>query len=495
MKAVIYKRVSVLKNSVDGTSLDVQQERLEAYAKAQGWEVVEVYEDAGISAKDTNRPDLQRMLKDAEKGKFDVILVYKLDRLSRSVSDFHQLTNFLDQHKVALVSVTQHLDTSSPTGRLLRNILVDFANFERELITERILDSKTHRAMEGKWNGGHAPYGYKLVNKKPQIVPEEAEKVKKVYELYLTSQKSMRQIARETGISFSQVELILMNPIYAGKLAWGKTKNKDHKGMFRRLKIEDWIMVDGGHEAIITFDDWLRVQEIKKAKNRIPGDRNDNQLFKNLCFCGNCGRKLHFFVNQKPYSYYRCHDVNRFEGCKGISVRQEELEEKVVRKINDLLSDTEFWHQVQQNIEESIKDRQKEKRLLQTQKQLSQVEERIRRLVDQMADSDIAHLIKPKLLKLEAERKELQREIAAAETEHEEQNENPQFANELMNDLISNWKQLTHGEKAEGIHLLVKALICYNDRVQIEWTDKALPKTEFRLHRRYRNGLIAELCY
>src|SRR5690554_6080415 len=115
MRAVIYKRVSVVKTSVDGTSLEVQQDRLEAYARAHGWEVIDSYEDAGISAKDTNRPALQQMLKDAESHRFDVILVYKLDRLSRSVSDFHRLSNFLDTHKIALVSVTQHLDTSSPT--------------------------------------------------------------------------------------------------------------------------------------------------------------------------------------------------------------------------------------------------------------------------------------------------------------------------------------------------------------------------------------------
>lgn len=157
MRAVIYKRVSHLNAVKEGTSLTVQEDRLRAYADSQGWTIVEVYEDAGISGGSIERPALQRMLDDATKGLFDCILVYKLDRLSRSVRDFHELTNFLDKHNINLVSVTQNFDTNSPIGRLIRNILIDFANFERELITERINDNQLHRAEQGKWVSGPTP--------------------------------------------------------------------------------------------------------------------------------------------------------------------------------------------------------------------------------------------------------------------------------------------------------------------------------------------------
>src|SRR5690606_34490133 len=136
MKACIYKRVST-SAQVDGISLQLQEERLRAYAMAHGWEIVAVYEDAGLSGGSTDRPAYQRMMNDAKRRAFDIILVYKLDRLTRSVRDFHELANHLESYGVSLVSVTQNIDTSSPTGRLLRNILVDFANFERELIAER----------------------------------------------------------------------------------------------------------------------------------------------------------------------------------------------------------------------------------------------------------------------------------------------------------------------------------------------------------------------
>lgn len=496
MRAVIYKRVSVLKNTVDGTSLDVQQERLEAYAKAHGWDVIATYEDAGISAKDTNRPALQRMLKDAENGKFDVILVYKLDRLSRSVSDFHKLANFLDQHKVTLVSVTQRLDTSSPTGRLLRNILVDFANFERELITERVVDNKIHRAQEGKWNGGHAPFGYKLVDKKIVVVPDEAAQVKEVYRLYNTGRISMRKLAKQTGISFSQVELILMNPIYAGKLAWGKTKYKDHKGMFRRIAREDWIMADGEHEPLISYEDWEKAQSIKSKKKSIPDERNPRQIFKDICFCGKCGSKLYFFSGYGTYHYYRCHDMNRFEGCRNNSVRQDEIEEKVVRKINDLLSDKLFWKQARHNIKIAERSNDVEIRIKQAQKQMEKVEEKVKRLVEQMADGEIAHLIKPNLLKLENERKELQRMIMTMEAERPATvADNSNLANTIMNDIMSNWDKLTLEEKSEGIHLLVNRIVCDQEKVSIEWTEPNLPTVEFLLHKRGRNGRIVEFRY
>jgi site-specific DNA recombinase len=493
MRAVIYKRVSALKKGMDGVSLDMQQERLEAYAKAQGWQIVDTYEDPGISAKDTNRPALQQMLRDAESGKFDVILVYKLDRLSRSVSDFHRLSNYLDTHKIALVSVTQHLDTSSSTGRLLRNILVDFANFERELITERTVDSKLQRAEEGKWNGGTPPYGYRLVDKRPVIEPGEAALVKKVYELYLTGRRSMRQIARQTGLSFSQVELILMNPLYSGKIAWGKTKYKNQKGQFQRMSKENWIMVDGKHEPIITFEDWERAQDIKKQKKGIPDERSPKQLFKELCYCSACERKLYFFSSgaQAAYHYYRCYDVNRFEGCRQTVIRQHEVEAKIVRKLNELLGSDDFWRQVKTN------SKRRELAVVPAERgqldaQIEKLNGQIKRLVKQIADADIAHLIKPELLRLEAERRTIEEKRQAM---FERSRGGATISREIMQDVAVNWGLLTFEEKVEGIHILIKKLQCTSDTVIVEWADVDLPRAEFMLDDRYENGRIRAFRY
>lgn len=486
MRAVIYKRVSVLKTTVDGTSLDVQQERLESYAKSQGWEIIAVYEDAGISAKDTNRPDLQRMLKDAENGKFDVILVYKLDRLSRSVSDFHRMSTFLDMHKVALVSVSQHLDTTSPTGRLLRNILVDFANFERELITERVVDNKTHRALEGKWNGGMAPYGYILVNKRAEIVPDEAEKVKEVYGLYLTGRVSMRNVARLTGVSFSRVELILMNPFYAGKAAYNKTKYKNQKGMFERRPMEEWIIANGDHEPIVTYEEWLKVQEIKKSKKSIPDERTPFQLFKNLCYCGQCGKKLYFFRGAKDYNYYRCHDYNRDEGCGMVSVRHNELEDKVIRMITSLLTDKSYWKRAEARTRQKNNNDEAEQKLKRIDQQINKVNQQIARLVEKMADGDISHLLKPKLMELESERKRLR------DSRDPVVIQNPVLTARIMEGIISNWKRMTTAEKMDGIGILVDQLTVDKDKVKLEWTDANLPDVMFQLDLRAANGIILE---
>lgn len=489
MKAVIYKRVSVVNKSVDGTSLEVQQERLEAYAKAHGWEVIYSYQDAGISAKDTNRPALQQMLKDAENKRFDVVLVYKLDRLSRSVSDFHRMSSFLDMHKVALVSVSQHLDTTSPTGRLLRNILVDFANFERELITERVVDNKNHRAAEGKLNGGTVPYGYTLVNKRAVIVQDEAIKAKEVYTLYLTGRASMRKVALQTGLSFSQVEMILMNPFYAGKTAYNKTKYKNQRGMFERRPQEEWIIADGEHKAIITFEEWEKAQRIKKEKRNVPDERNPIQLFKNLCYCGKCGSKLYFYSGSKDYNYYRCHDGNKFEGCKSTSVRHDELEEKVVMKINWILKSKTYWKRASEKKVHIKLENENDRKIKDIDRDIQKLDQQIVRLVEQLADGSVAHLIKPKLLELESTRSALRDNRRALEVIEEP---TPQITATIMNDVISRWKHMTYDEKTEGIYILIEKLTVYDDMVTVEWTDKDLPNVDLLLDIRARNGVIIQ---
>src|SRR5690625_3070917 len=176
-RAAIYKRVST-SQQIDGISLQLQDERLRAYATAQGWDVAAEYEDAGLSGGNTDRPAYQRMMADAKARKFDVILVYKLDRLTRSVRDFHELADKLDRLGIAVVAVTQNIDTSSPTVRLLRNILIDFANFERELIAERSMDAKRRQTADGKYLGWRPPFGYRKVGERGssrlEVVPEEA---------------------------------------------------------------------------------------------------------------------------------------------------------------------------------------------------------------------------------------------------------------------------------------------------------------------------------
>ena len=155
----LYTRVSSRNQAdADYSSLETQRERLEAFSQSQeDYTIYRVYEDGGYSADSLDRPALKEMLRDIRDGKINCVLTYKIDRLTRSVKDFHQLMDVFDRNGVKFVSVTQSLDTQNPMGRLLRNVLLDFAQFEREMTADRTRDKMYQRAQKGLWNGGHAP--------------------------------------------------------------------------------------------------------------------------------------------------------------------------------------------------------------------------------------------------------------------------------------------------------------------------------------------------
>lgn len=182
MKAAIYIRVSTPGQAINGESLDMQKERLIEYVEAHGWKLYKAYEDGGFSGGTTNRPAFQEMMRDIEAKKFNVLVVYKIDRLSRSVLDFHTTMKTLEKHNIAFVSITQQFDTTTSMGRLMLGILVDFANFEREINVDRARDSYLSR-LKGGVHSGMTPYGYKRENKQLVIIPEESEKVKEILTL------------------------------------------------------------------------------------------------------------------------------------------------------------------------------------------------------------------------------------------------------------------------------------------------------------------------
>jgi len=189
-RCAIYTRKSTEHNlDLEFNSLDAQREACEAYIKSQareGWRLVRTrYDDGGLSGASLNRPALQELLGDLRGGKIDVIVVYKVDRLTRSLADFAKLVELPDQHSVSFVSVTQSFNTTSSMGRLTLNVLLSFAQFEREVIGERVRDKIAASKRKGLWVGGPVPLGYATVNKKLVIVPEEAETVRTVFRLYL----------------------------------------------------------------------------------------------------------------------------------------------------------------------------------------------------------------------------------------------------------------------------------------------------------------------
>src|SRR5260370_2786813 len=189
-RCAIYTRKSTEHNlDLAFNSLDAQREACEAYVKSEaheGWRLLpDRYDDGGLSGASLERPALQQLLAEVRQGRVDVIVVYKVDRLTRSLADFAKLVETFDQHGVSFVSVTQSFNTTSSMGRLTLNVLLSFAQFEREVIGERVRDKISASKRKGIWMGGPVPLGYRTIAKKLAVVPDEAETVRTIFRRYL----------------------------------------------------------------------------------------------------------------------------------------------------------------------------------------------------------------------------------------------------------------------------------------------------------------------
>src|SRR6056297_2862927 len=203
VRCAIYTRKSTEEGlDQEFNSLDAQREGAEAYIVSQrgeGWQCVDLrYDDGGFSGGNLERPAMKRLMADIEAGKIDCVVVYKVDRLSRSLLDFSRLMETFQKHDVAFVSVTQQFNTASSMGRLILNVLLSFVQFEREMISERTRDKIAATRRKGKWCGGVPVFGYTIDETKLVVVPHEAERVRQIFELYLRTH-SLLETAREAN--------------------------------------------------------------------------------------------------------------------------------------------------------------------------------------------------------------------------------------------------------------------------------------------------------
>lgn len=264
LRCAVYTRKSSEEGlEQDFNSLHAQREACEAFIKSQkheGWHLIKTaYDDGGISGGTMERPALKQLLADINARRVDVVVVYKVDRLTRSLADFAKMVEIFDAHGVSFVSVTQQFNTTSSMGRLTLNVLLSFAQFEREVTGERIRDKIAASKKKGMWMGGGVPLGYEVKERKLLIVPKNAETVRHIFRRYLelgcvrlvqkeiTEQgiRSLRGYVISRGILYN----ILSNPIYIGQIR--------HKG----------VCHSGQHEGIIDQDLWDQVQQ-RIADNR-----------------------------------------------------------------------------------------------------------------------------------------------------------------------------------------------------------------------------------
>ncbi len=325
---------------MDFNSLHAQRESCEAYItsqKQEGWVLVpDQYDDGGISGGTLERPALQRLLTDIEAGRIDVVVVYKIDRLSRSLMDFAKLVEVFDRHNVTFVSVTQSFNTTTSMGRLTLNILLSFAQFEREVTGERIRDKIAASRKKGMWMGGNPPLGYDVKDRKLVVNTHEAATVLMIFKRFLTvgSATLLSKDLLSEGVTSKRGKPInkgylyklLKNQVYIGKAV--------HKGK----------AYPGEHEAIISQDLWNKVRSIISESPRARANHTRAQtpaLLKGIIF-GADGRAMtpvHTKKINKLYRYYVAAELLKGETPDGIvrRVPAGEIEAAVIDNVRGLL--------------------------------------------------------------------------------------------------------------------------------------------------------------
>ena len=260
MKVAIYLRVSTTEQAEEGFSIAAQKERLKAYVQSQGWELGPIYEDGGFSGGTINRPSFSKLREDMKLKRFDLILVYKLDRLSRNMRDLSNLVHEMDEQGVFFKSATEPFDTTTPAGKLIFNMLGSVAEFERGMIGERVKMGMLQKAKEGKGIlGFNHPYGYDYIE--GGLIPneQEAAAVKHIYSSYISGQTlaeiamtlNSRGIPTKRGRAWTKQTVlnIVTNPLYAGYHRWGP------------------FYWRGVHIALVPQEKWNSVQRIRSYRS------------------------------------------------------------------------------------------------------------------------------------------------------------------------------------------------------------------------------------
>ena len=343
-QCAIYTRVSTdMQAEKEFSSCEAQEEKVRSFVQSQdNWQIFKAYSDAGYTGANINRPALQELLEDIKQGKIDIVLAYKIDRLTRSPKDFYQLIEVLEKYNVSFISITERFDTSTPAGRLLRNIMLTFAQFERELTSERTRDKLLERVRKGMWNGGHTPFGYERKNKKLVISKKEVEIIRLIFETYLETGSinqlfdllKEKSIKNRQGKIFSKnhLALILRNIAYTGKI--------NYAGQ----------IYQGIHQPIISQELFELAQ--KTHKRRIRKFRIYKYFFLGgLIRCKECGYTMSAcFTNKwrkgkmKRYYYYRCTCINKkgWQACSTKEVSAERIENYILENLERISLDKNY---------------------------------------------------------------------------------------------------------------------------------------------------------
>lgn len=384
-KVAIYVRVSTASQAEEGYSIDEQKSKLEAYCEIKDWKIYDTYIDGGFSGANTQRPELERLISDAKRKKIDIVLVYKLDRLSRSQKDtLFLIEDVFAKNDIAFISVQENFDTSTPFGKASIGMLSVFAQLEREQIKERMMLGKEGRAKNGKsmsWTTIPFGYDYSKETGILSVNPTQALIVNRIFTEYLNG-KSVVKIIRDLNAEGH----------VGRKRAWGETitkyllRNETYLG---KVKYKDKVY-EGQHEPIITQELFDLVQlEVEKRqisaleKYNNPRPFRAKYMLSGLMKCGYCGASLGLKYTRKDkngisHHKYQCrnrHSKDLEKRCESGWYSQEELERDVIKELERIKFDPKYKNETLAKKEETIKVEEIKKQLERINNQVSKLTE------------------------------------------------------------------------------------------------------------------------
>ncbi len=423
-KCYIYTRVSTA-IQVDGYSLDAQREKLRKYAEYEDMTIAGEYSDEGFSGKNIQgRLEFQRMLADIQDGKDDVsyVLVFKLSRFGRNAADVLNSLQLMQDFGVNLICVEDGIDSSKDSGKLMISVLSAVAEIERENIRTQTMAGREQKAREGKWNGGFAPYGYRLEKGQLLIAEDEAEIIRIIYDRYIHTNdglvavanylnnhgytKKIRQNGTIPGFSSNFVKDVLDNPVYMGKIAYGRRRTEKKIGSRNEMHVveqDEFPIYEGKHDAIISEEDWNLAQEKRKLnafKREKIHDPTHAHILSGILKCPCCGKSLYGNIakahskDKKTRYYYYCKNTVGATGHKctfRLNIEQTEMNRMVAAIVSAMVNDPQFSNAIKRKIGTAVDTKDLEKQLTALQAQLRQtlgIKTRLERQMDTLDITD-----------------------------------------------------------------------------------------------------------
>jgi site-specific DNA recombinase len=459
MNCALYIRVSTTEQAEEGFSISAQKHRLISYADSQDWNIVGVYPDEGRSAKDTNRPELKRLIGDIKKGMIDVVLVYKLDRLTRSVLDLYELLKIFEKHNCKFKSATEVYDTTTAIGRLFLTLVAALAQWERENLAERVRFGMREKVRQGQWHGSKPPYGFEIENGRLIIKQDEADVLEKMFTMYVYQGLSDRKVAislNQMGIrtqngalwNEAKVRYKLTNPVAVGKLRLGVRVNKENK-----FEVED------AAPQVIDMETFETAQKLRKARNLLHGKQaTSSYIFSGILRCARCGSPVKGVASINKYGVkykrYRCTGA-LYHRCDMQGFSEWMIEDQFINWFKTMHLIDEVKGEIASSDQSNDDKHKKIKRL---KKELQQIESRRKKWQYAWANVKISDEDFAKRMKEESDKEEIvKRDLS--EMEENKPNEISDTAINELSGYIDNWSSLSDGEKKQLVQIIVKKII------------------------------------